>query len=173
MRWNDLFADLEGQLSAAASAQFKAEVSELTRAERAQVDLAARVMGNKGDHITVAVGLQAPVKGVISDAAAQWMLITSDARQYVIPMAAVQTITGLSAASIPVSDVERKLSLGHVLRALSRDRARVVVATGTANVSGLIASVGADHFDVATTVGDGQRVTVPFHAVAMVRSVEI
>jgi hypothetical protein len=172
MRWNDLFADLEGQLSAAAAAQFNAEVSELTRAERASVELAARAVATLGGPVTVTLRGGDQVSGTVADASPQWLLVTQGARQHLIPLDAAQVIGGLSAQAAPLSEVERRLSIGHALRALSQDRARVIVQTDALELAGVIGTVGADHMDVATSVGSQARVTVPFAAIIQVRSAD-
>ncbi|PKQ25474.1 MAG: hypothetical protein CVT64_09730 [Actinobacteria bacterium HGW-Actinobacteria-4] len=172
MRWNDLFADLEGQLSAAAAAQFNAEVSELTRAERASVEFGARAVATVGGSVTVTMRDGEHVAGTLADASPQWLLVTQGVRQHLIPLEAVSFIGGLSTQAAPLSEVDRRLSVGHAYRALSVDRARVVVHTDATALAGVIGAVGADHVDVATSLGNQARVTVPFAAIIQVRSAD-
>jgi hypothetical protein len=96
MRWDDLFADLEGQLSAASAALFNAEVSELTRGERAAVELCARIKASVGDHVRVMLRDGDYLEGDVKDASAQWMLVSSARSHHVIPLSAVMTVAGLS-----------------------------------------------------------------------------
>lgn len=172
MRWDNLFSDLEGQLTAASTAQFSAEVSELTRGERAAVELAARFKATRGERARLELSDGDFVEGEVSEASALWVLVTSGAREHVVPLAAVMSVSGLSTRAAPLREVDRRLSLGHAMRALSRDRARVVVQTYAGAHAGVIGAVGADHMDVATALGDRAQVTVPFAAIVQVRSAE-
>ena len=67
MRWEALFADLEAQLEAARSAELSADVAELTRAERATVELSSRLRSAHGQVLTVRSG-PARVTGTVLDA---------------------------------------------------------------------------------------------------------
>ena len=51
MRWEGLFADLEGQLAAEQRRERDDEVAERTRRERALVTLASRLAAAVGDHV--------------------------------------------------------------------------------------------------------------------------
>lgn len=172
MRWDHLFADLEGQFDAASSAQFSAEVSEMTRGERAAVELAARFKSSRGSRIRLELRDGDFVEGEVSEASALWVLMTSGSREHVVPMPAVMSVAGLTARAAPLGEVDRRLSLGHAMRALSRDRARVVVQTDAGAHAGVIGAVGADHMDVATALGERAQMTVPFAAIVQVRSAE-
>jgi len=172
MRWDHLFADLEGQLSAASVAQFNAEVSELTRGERAAVELSARMKASVGSQVRLMLRDGDYVEGDVKDASAQWLLVSSARSHHVVPLHAVMTVTGLGVRAAPMTEVERRLTLGHAMRALSRDRARVAVHTDAGLCTGVIGAVGADHMDVATSVGSRSQVTVPFAAIVQVRSAE-
>jgi hypothetical protein len=167
MRWDHLFADLEGQLAAERAAHFQADVAEMTRAERASVELASRVVAQRGAEIAISLVTGDTIRGTVSDAASQWVLLEADGRQILIPRTAIAAVHGLGVRARSVSEVERKLSLGYALRALSRDRARVVVRTVGGELSGVLGGVGADYVDV--TAPDGSNSSVPFVAVVSVR----
>lgn len=170
MRWDDLFADLEGQLAAAESVQFRSDVAEMTRAERATVDLSARIAASKGAEIGLTLVSGEKLSGLVADCAGQWLLIRAGAQQVLVPLAAVAAVQGLAEKAGLVSEVARRLSLGHVLRALARDRAHVMARTLGGDVPGVIRSVGADHLDIAGPVG---ITTVALSAVMAVRSSEL
>lgn len=53
MRWQDLFADLEGQAGALEWAEIDAEVADRTRGEIAQVTLLNRIRAQVGQHIAL------------------------------------------------------------------------------------------------------------------------
>jgi hypothetical protein len=167
MRWDHLFADLEGQLAAERAAHFQADVAEMTRAERASVELSARLVAQRGKDITVVLATGDTVRGTVADAAAQWVLLTDDGRHVLVPRKAVTAVHGLGARARASTEVERRLSLGYALRALSRDRARVVVRTQASEFSGALGAVGADYVDVSTR--PDQVTSVPFDAIMLVR----
>ena len=168
MRWDDLFADLESQLVAAESAQFRSDVQDLTRSERAGVELTARLLNARGGSVTLTLRDGESVRGVVVDAAAQWLLLGATGPQTLVPMSAIAMAAGLPARSAEVTEVDRKLGIGHALRALARDRARVVVSAGASEVAGVIGVVGADYIEVSTAVG--ASVAVPMAAITLVRS---
>lgn len=168
MRWNDLFADLEAQMGAAEHAQFRAEVQDLTRSERATVELAARLLSARGVSISLTLSDGELVRGILVDAAAQWLLVGAMGPQTLVPLSAVVMVSGLPPRSTELTEVDRRLGIGHALRALARDRARVIVHTGAGSVSGLIGAVGADFIELSTTVGSS--VAVPMSAITRVRS---
>lgn len=173
MRWNDLFADLEGQLSAAAAAQFNAEVADLTRAERASVEFAARMVASRGRVVEITLRNGEHVRGKVADASPQWSLVTDGSRQALVPLSAIAAVAGMSSSAAPLSEVDRRLSMGHALRALSRDRVRVVVQTDAHQLAGVVGAVGADHLDLATTLGSEGIVAIRFSAVMCVRSADV
>ncbi|MFI2753022.1 hypothetical protein ACGIF2_06270 [Cellulomonas sp. P22] len=175
MRWESLFADMEAQLAAQESAELGAQVSELTRAERATVTVADRLRASRGARIGVRVRGGALVDGVVLDTAPEWLLLGEQARRTLVPLDAVTAVVGLVPHAAPApGEVERRLGLGHALRALARDRVVVRVETDGAELTGRIERVGADHLDLVTGHGEvlrgGTWWTVPFAGLRAVRS---
>lgn len=173
MRWEALFADMEAQLDRARHEGAHHEIADLARAERAGVLWSDRVRGSAGRELRVHVGEDEPVRGTLADVAAQWMLLAEGARQVLVPASAVVAVEGAVDQPAPgAGSVERRLGLGHALRALARDRAPVVVHARGLLLSGRIDRVGADHLDL--TVADGSRrgavLLVPFASLVAVRS---
>lgn len=168
MRWDDLFADLEAQMSAAEHAQFQTEVQDLTRSERAGIELAARLVSAKGMTVALTLTDGETVRGVLVDAAAQWLLLGATGPQTLIPVRAVTLVSGLPPRTTELTEVEKRLGIGHALRALARDRARVIVDTIAGSASGLVGVVGADFIEVSTAVG--ASVAVPMAAITRVRA---
>ena len=168
MRWDHLFADLESQLGATQEAQFQADVSDLTRTERAAIELAERLLTAHGTSVSLTLKDGESVRGVVVDAAAQWLLLGASGPQTLVPMGAIALVSGLPPRTSHLTEVERRLGIGHVLRALARDRARVIVDFGVGEVTGLIAVVGADYVEVSTSVG--AMSAVPIDAIMRVRS---
>ena len=176
MRWDELFADLEAQLSAARDGEERAERGELVRAERATVRLADRLRASLGQQVRVHVGNlpgegDAVVAGELLEVGADWLLVGEPgSRQALVPLAGVDTLVGVASHISPATGfVERRLGLGSALRALGRDRSEVHVHTSGRTVVGRIERVGADHLDVAAGSG-APRWTVPLDAVRVVRS---
>jgi hypothetical protein len=167
MRWDHLFADLEGQLAAERAANFQADVAEMTRAERASVELASRIITQRGTKVSIALVTGETLVGTVADAAMQWVLLSPDGPQVLVPSKAIVAVHGLGARARAANEVERRLSLGYALRALSRDRARVVVRTCGGEFGGVLGAVGADYVDIASE--DAQAVSVPFDAIVTVR----
>lgn len=157
MRWDLLFADLEGQLAAGERRELDDEVAERTRRERALVTLDVRLADAVGTSLVLALGggraEPIRVEGELVDLGDGWVLLRSAAgRDLLVPLAGVATVGRLGAPS-PVSAPSgaRRFGLGYALRALSRDRATVAVhlGTGGAPLVGTIDAVGADHLELA------------------------
>ncbi|WP_061962777.1 hypothetical protein [Demequina aurantiaca] len=170
MRWNDLLADLEGQLGAGVDAQFAAEVAERTRGERAAIPLSSRLAAGIGGHVVVTLADGEKVAGVLSEVAATWILVNEQRRQSWIPAAAVVAVAGLKARAVDLSAVSKRLTVGHALRALSRDRAPVVIVATSGSWPGVIAQVGADYVEIGEPHA-GTTTVVPFGAMIRVTSV--
>jgi hypothetical protein len=183
MRWDELFADLEGQLDAAEGAELAAEVADRTRHETAQLGLLDRLAPAAGHEVRLHVIGAGQVNGRLDRVGAEWLLVSEAAgRQALVPVAAVLSAGGLGALSrAPGQDgqVFARLGLGSALRAIARDRVQVVVGLldGSA-VTGTVDRVGADFFEVAEhgpgeprrqSEVSGMR-TVPFAGIAVVRS---
>ncbi|MBO3086742.1 hypothetical protein J4038_00355 [Cellulomonas sp. zg-ZUI40] len=171
-RWEQLFADLEGQLAAGRAEEVRWDVAELTRAERGRVALADRLRAATGGRLRIATAHGEPLDGVVVDAAAQWVLLDLGAgRRAVVPTAAVRAVEGLGASvAPPAGRLESALGLGHVLRALARDRVVVTVRTDAGVLTGRLDRVGADHLDLTQVTPAGRGVSVPFGALLAVVS---
>jgi hypothetical protein len=178
MRWEALFADMEGQLAAADAADLLAAVPDLTRAERATVTLAGRLRAARTGTLVVRLRGDELVTGTVVDVAEQWLLLGDGVRRALVPLAAVTGVRGLEAASHPDTGVVgRRLGLGHALRALARDRVAVRVMTRGGETPGRLERVGADHVDVITVPPDagrrsgaGTTWSIPFTAIDVVHS---
>ncbi|HWS59034.1 MAG TPA: hypothetical protein VN257_10875 [Actinotalea sp.] len=175
MRWDDLFADMEHQLDAAAVQDRADQVAELTRTERASVTLVDRLRAQAGSPLVLELRGGERLRGAVADVAASWLLLVDDRREHLVPVRAVAAVEGLVAASVPPTLLARRLGLGHALRAVARDRAVVRVVAGSTVLVGRVDGVGADHLDVALVHTDSGRPTgqvrvVPFDALERVTS---
>lgn len=171
-RWEQLFGDLEAQLAAGRAEEARYEVAELTRAERARVTLADRLRAAVGAHLRLVTAGGDPFEGAVTDVGAQWVLLDLGAgRSAVVPTASLRTVEGLgSHVAPPAGRAESALGLGHVLRALSRDRAVVRLLTDAGTFVGRPDRVGADHLDVGLETPHGRVVCIPFAALHAVVS---
>ncbi|UZN01878.1 hypothetical protein [Cellulomonas sp. S1-8] len=171
-RWEQLFSDLEAQLAAGRADEARWDVAELTRAERARVTLTDRLRGAIGTRLRVVTAHGEPLEGLVTEAAAQWLLLDLGAgRRAVVPTAAVRSVDGLGPrAAPPAGRLESALGLGHVLRALARDRVVVTVRTDAGTLAGRLDRVGADHVDLTLEAPAGRWTTVPFAALLAVVS---
>ena len=152
MRWEGLFADLEGRLAAEERRELDDEVAERTRRERALVELSARLSAATGSPLRLTMVGGSPLHGELLDVGDGWVLVRAvdSAREVLVPLHAVAAVTALGRESDP-GRVARRFALGSALRALSRDRATVGVSLlgGGPVLVGTIDAVGADHLDLA------------------------
>ena len=178
MRWEGLFADLEGQLDAEARRELDSEVAERTRRERALVDLVARLGAARGQRLSLVLVGGRSVDGVLRDLGDGWLLLGDPVRETLVPLGAVAAASGL-AGHAQEPRTARRFGLGYALRALARDRATVALdLTGGPPVVGTVDVVGADHLVLAEHPdGEPRRkenvrrlLTVPFAALRAVES---
>lgn len=171
VRWDALFADLGSQLEAAEARDRLGDVPDLTRAERAGVTLADRARAHGARELRLVLRDGESVVGTVADVGPQWLLVLADGgREHLVPLAALAAVSGLvETAAPPAGVVMSRLTLGHALRAVARDRSVVRIRTTGGSLVGRVDAVGADHLDVALVHGDsgrptGERRTVPWSA---------
>lgn len=156
MRWENLFADLEGQLAAAGRLDVEAQVAELARAEQAAVPLADRLRGHGTAVLEVQLRGGMRVRGTLRQIADEWCVIASGQNSVLVPLSAVVTVSGLGRRVLAEhSTVRRTLSMASGLRALARDRAMVTVFLDGGSgeptaLAGMIDTVGADYLDLTS-----------------------
>lgn len=152
MRWESLFDDLESQFTHAARTAQAEEVLDLTEAELAQVSLMDRLRARHGQELTLRLRDGSDVRGTVVDAAVQWLLLADGGRRVLVPAAAVAAVRSLGPAAPEAPVVERRLRLTHVLRALAREEADVVVRTTAGDYAGRVVRVAADHVELGSGV---------------------
>ena len=90
MRWDRLFADLEGQLAAGERRELDDEVAERTRRERALVPLAERLASAFGSQVVLGLVGGVRVSGVLADLGDGWLLLRpTGGRDLLVPLPAV------------------------------------------------------------------------------------
>ncbi|GAB3565443.1 hypothetical protein [Spelaeicoccus albus] len=176
MRWEDLFADLEARWDSALRSETEAELPEVIRAERAQSTIDARLTGCVGRHVRIGAAGRA-LSGRLSRIGTGWTALQgADNCAIVINTRAIDYLDGLGLPQAPGDPVTSRLSFGHALRSIAKDRAAVRVVLRTAEMTGTIDRVGADHVDLALHDLDQPRRsgrirgvrTVPLAAIAFV-----
>ena len=166
MRWEALFADLESQLDAVQARDRLADLPDLTRAERAGVTLADRLRGHGSAELGVALLDGETLQGRVADVGPQWLLLAEGPREHLVPLRALAGVTGLARAAAPPPGVAMsRLTLGHALRAIARDRAVVRLRTTAGEVIARVDAVGGDHLDAAAVQPDSGRPTGELRAV--------
>jgi hypothetical protein len=181
MRWDALFADLEGVAAGEWLRERDAEIAERTRAELGRVRLVDRLRavadrGSAGDHADVAVRMLAAgaLRGDIARVTDDWFLLVTSSYEWVLAIDAVLGLSGLPpAARTPESQSAVSAGLGWAAawRVLARDRTPVhVVRRDGETAAGLPGRVGHDFVELSDVDGMGRAVeVVPYSAIAAVR----
>lgn len=166
-----LLDDLEQQAEALYDAERAAELADRSRAEYAEVSLAARLMASVGREVAIEVTGVGRVTGRLDRVATGWCLVGGTGQDWVVPLPALRSVAGASERAVPEvawSPVAR-LGLGSALRRLADAAEPTLVHLRD----------GARHELVPTRVGrdflegrapDGRPVLVAFEALAAVQS---
>jgi len=184
MRWDSLFSDLEAQFSAERVLESESEITERARVELGSVELNDRLRGVAGSGIKVMLVDGTVLRGRLSHIGSEWIVLTEEARQWLVPHGSVLSYQGLGRLAIKEpSRVQRSLGIASALRALSRGRVPLVVYLTVRKgdghkLDGVIDRVGKDHFDLAVVVPGEERragsvaavVTVPFDSLTAISS---
>jgi hypothetical protein len=179
MRWENLFEDLEAQLRAEEQRELSAEVADRTRRERALIGMSERLLAHLGSVLTVRSEGGLVLSGALLDVGAGWLLLGDPAGAgALVATGRLVSVDGLESRARAMGAVARRFGMGAALRAVSRDRAVVLIETvGGERVSGTIDAVGADLLDLAEHPLDlprrpenvlGVR-AIPFSAICAVR----
>ena len=180
MRWDSLFDDLEAQFSAERALEKESEITDRARVELAGIDLSDRLRGAAAAEIKIVLVDGNVIRGMLSHAGSEWLVLTEGVRQWLVPYASVLSYQGLGRVALkPSSRMQHSLGIASALRALSRDRSELVVhlmvRTGDGyKLHGVIDRVGRDHFDLAVVPhGEVRRpgniaavLTIPFSSLA-------
>ncbi|MGO1183666.1 hypothetical protein ACT3TB_16100 [Micrococcaceae sp. AOP34-BR2-30] len=179
MRWEALFTDLEGELSAQRWEEIEATAAELTRGERAQISLGQRLRGVLGRQVRLSLSHGSPVTMTLESAAQEWVGGYDGVGSLIVATHAIEAVDAdLTRAA--GSETSRRIgaSFATVCRSLSRRRETVAITSvsGRALAEGRIDLVGADYLEVGlVTDWDGRRRAgarraIPFMAIQTVRA---
>jgi hypothetical protein len=183
-----LFEDLEQQAEGLALSERDIEVAELSRAEYAQVAIAARVHASVGREVVLGVEGLGAISGKLARVGAEWCLVAADdeaptgpAQEWIVRLGAVQRAAGLSDRALdePSRPLAARLGLGSALRGVAAERSEVRAhLRDGAVLRGHLGRVGADFLEIAVDNGGGswhgqtgrlRRELVPFRGLAALR----
>lgn len=161
MRWDRLFADLEGQAADLELQERDALVAELRDGEWAETswrDLA-------GGHVVLDVVGLGRVEGKAQLVSETVVHLVSEPVEHVVASSAVLEVVATERRASAPTTVSARLGWGHVFRAArdDGDRARLTRTDG-ASVEGMIEVVGRDFVTVTSSSGRTRR--IPFAAIA-------
>ncbi len=180
MRWQKLFADLEAQFAAAASAAELAESASRARAESGSVLLAERLAGAVGQPVRLRCRGAGQVAGVLVEVGPDWLLLSAEGgRELLVAARSVTLASGLVRRTHAAEDEPPRVrtDLRRALKALVRDRSEVsLVLEDGGRLTGTLDRVGADFVEIAEHPADVPRRAsavravhgVPLHALAVV-----
>ena len=180
MRWQKLFADLEAQFAAAASAAELAESASRARAEGGSVALVERLAGAIGQPVRLRCRGAGQVEGLLTEVGPDWLLLAGEqAHEMLVVTSAVTVASGLVRRTQAAAEERPRVrtDLRRALRGLARDRSTVALALDDGGrLTGTIDRVGADFVEVAEhAVGEPRRASavravhaVPLHALVVV-----
>ena len=183
MRWQKLFADLEGQFTEAASAAELAESASRSRAEAGSVGLAERLAGAVGQQVRLRCRGAGQVAGVLTEVGPDWLLLSAErGRELLVVADAVTVASGLVRRTQAAAGERPRVrtDLRRALRGLVRDRSTVSLALEDGGrLSGTLDRVGADFVEIAEHADDEPRRAssvravhaVPLRALAVVTRV--
>jgi hypothetical protein len=175
MDWDErLFSvldDLEQQAEALYDAERGAELVDRSRAEYGSVTLAARLMSSVDRDLTVQVVGVGRVSGTLLRVTRGWLLVDNVAGQWVVPLAAVAAVSGVSERAVPEvawSPLTR-LGLGSALRRLGEAGERCVVhLVDGSRREAVVQRVGSDFVELES--GPGRLELVAFGSLSAVQS---
>jgi hypothetical protein len=163
--------DLEHQARALYDAERESELADRSRSEYAAVTLVSRLMASVDREIVAMVRGLGPVTGRLRRVGPDWLSVHGADQDWVLPLAAVASVEGVSDRSVPQvawSPVSR-LGLGSALRRLADGRVpcRVHQVDGS-NRDGVLGRVGADFVELR--VREGRMILIAQSAMAAVQS---
>jgi hypothetical protein len=175
-RWEDtvvgMLDDLEMQAEGLHLAERAVEVDELSVAQYAEVELAARLHASIGGSVRIGMVEGPELHGRLAGAGSDWVLVDDDRGcAWFAHLQQVAVIRGLDFHSVPdeARPLSARLSLRSILRRLAGGRQRCVLhLVGGRTLHGVLARVGADFVELGQA-GAGEPVTVPLAAVAVVQ----
>lgn len=166
MRWEELFEDLESQAEASERELAEDELADVEVAEQGRIVLADRIRARVGERLVIGVDGDSHA-GRVLDAGRSWVLLAGAGRDVLVPAEAIRWVDGVGRSAPEQQGAELRIGLGHVLRGIAQEEARVSVVAGGRTVVGVIDRVGRDHLEIDVE-GVGPGFAVPFGALTSV-----
>lgn len=162
MRWDRLFAELEGRAEDLELEERDALVHELRDGEWAETSWRDLT----GGRVVLDVAGLGRVEGEVRLANDHVLHLASERHEHVVAVAAVHEVLATERPADPATAVTSRLGWAHLLRASrdEHDRVRITRMDG-ASVDGVVDVVGRDFVRLMTS--NGQDRTVPFAAIAV------
>ncbi len=165
MRWDELFADLEGQLEHGLGAEEREAELEEERLRVGRATLRDRIAAIGAEPVRVRLVDGSQIEVMPRTVGRDWISgdLVGSAAQVVLPLQAVLALLPTSAQVVrslePVAlgTVTDRIGLAFVLRDLARRRRTLQLTTTGGVLSGTIDRVGKDHLDLAVHPADGWR----------------
>lgn len=164
-------ADLEQQAATAFARERDVEVADRARAEYGRVTLASRLMACHEQLLTLQVAGVGQLAGNLVRVGDGWLLLSAATGDWLVPLAAVTGVRGLTERSVPEEawPVTARLGLGSALRGLAEQGRVQARLTSGDTMTCHLERVGAD-FVEARLGESGGTTALPFSALAAVRS---
>jgi hypothetical protein len=163
MRWEKLFADLEGMAGDDALTERDALVADLRDGERAATTWLQLTGGQASFEIEGA----GRVDGVVQSGNGQFVHVRTDRAHVLVNPAAVMAVLGASQRGTSPSAVTSRLGWSYVFRLLQRDQDSVQVCRRDASVwTGTVQLVGADFVQIRDEAGNEPM--IPYAAIGAV-----
>ncbi|MBC7594137.1 MAG: hypothetical protein H7288_09395 [Kineosporiaceae bacterium] len=163
MRWEKLFADLEGIVGDEALTERDALVTELRDGERA----ATRWQQLAGGGVSLEVAGVGRIDGTVQSGNDQVIHVLTDRAHMLVNPVALMAVLGASQRAEKPTVVSSKLGWPYVFRLLQRDQDRVQVCrTDSTSRAGRVVLVGADFVQIRDEAGNAPM--IPYSAIAVV-----
>lgn len=188
MRWDDLFADLEGQLEQGLGAEDLDVAAEEERLRLGRLTVRDRITSLSGERIALELTEGTRVELRVETVGRDWVsgsVTGSRATSCLVPFDAIAGVladpdrvaASLGAPAEHPDALSRRLGLAFVLRDLCRRRCAVDILTPSRALHGTIDRVGRDHLDLAEhDAGEPRRPAavrgiriLPFTGIRMLR----
>lgn len=145
MRWQLLFQDLEAEFRGLQRQDLEREIQEHTRAQVAGIALQELLRANVGTEVRVTARCGGATTGLLLEAYPQWILLEGQRSEVLVPATSIIGVQGLNrAVAPPAGATSLRLTLGHALRGLARNRFSVLVTTPGESYRGVFGHIGKD-----------------------------
>ncbi|WP_404285758.1 hypothetical protein [Glutamicibacter arilaitensis] len=150
MRWESLFEDLEAQAEAQIAAQFREEVAENIRIERASEQMHERMLRLQGTVVTLKLVGEIEVTARLGPVGKDYFCLENEGKRWLVKNLALRSLEMSETGSNLASHLSQ-VKFSAVVRGVLRDRHRILVYDigGKPLVEGTLTQVGRDFLIVA------------------------